>query len=487
MAKTGTTTKRKQYIEIALLYKKCNYSTFRDFCNDIKERKINSLNEPQYKWIHEIEFSSFRQRFQKNVKPLLNNGLAELELMLYTPEMRYGDNVEREKCIIKKLYESGISDKDILEFFNSNPPTKRQFMQRVTDIVSSIGQSINQNTTMSSQRWITNFLKRRRNYIVERENYSSRSTPLVQHPLPPSGNNFGSASLVQYPLPPSGNNFGSTSLFQPSENSSDRHHQQYIMEYNAYQQMTHEQIQLYEARNAAHMQLLQRHTFVQQQHIDYLHRRMTQCTTPSQDMNRTTRTKRKTRVRMSSRKRLNQTLLHDEDNDEEMAEEEATEKISDRGDKTNDTTIEDEKTDDGVDGDNDEEMAGEEADNHSCIDLTNSQGGYNRNRTTQNQMILNYPFQFLGDFTNMNDIETYLTEDLAKMFPLKDVGVTCINHASYDNTRTSGDVMSINNKTMKRLSKEPARVSSKRGGSARFGNKTTMWLNDEIVNFWMKW
>ena len=87
----------------------------------------------------------------------------------------------------------------------------------------------------------------------------------------------------------------------------------------------------------------------------------------------------------------------------------------------------------------------------------------------------------------MNNIETYLTEDLAKMFPLKDVGVTCINHASYDNTRTSGDVMINNNKTMKRLSKEPARVSSERGGSARFGNKTTMWLNDEIVNFWMKW
>ena len=190
--------------------------------------------------------------------------------------------------------------------------------------------------TMTSDRWIKNFLVRRYNYIEEMTKYHQN-----QNLPPPSGNNFRAPTLIQPPytqfgnhqnqtnalLPPSGNNFGVASFpplqqFINQQNSSDRD-QQCIRAYNEYQQRTNYQMQIIKAsKNAAHFQLLQQHSlfvqqqqqdliqqnsyfhnahcqllqqqsFVQQQYIDYLHQRMLQSTTTSQDMMTTTKHKKK--------------------------------------------------------------------------------------------------------------------------------------------------------------------------------------------------
>ena len=91
-------------------------------------------------------------------------------------------------------------------------------------------------------------------------------------------------------------------------------------------------------------------------------------------------------------------------------------------------------------------------------------------------MILQYPFCFNGKMTNINNIETYMTENLLNMFPLDNDGENCNIIVSYDDTRTGGDDLNINEDTINRL------------GEMRKSNAAVnKWLNDELVNLWMKW
>ena len=69
-----------------------------------------------------------------------------------------------------------------------------------------------------------------------------------------------------------------------------------------------------------------------------------------------------------------------------------------------------------------------------------------------------------------------MTENLLNMFPLDNDGENCNITVSYDDTRTGGDVLNINEETMKKL------------GNMRKSNAgANKWLNDELVNLWMKW
>ena len=62
------------------------------------------------------------------------------------------------------------------------------------------------------------------------------------------------------------------------------------------------------------------------------------------------------------------------------------------------------------------------------------------------------------------------------MFPLDNDGENCNITVSYDDTHTGGDVLNINEETMKKL------------GNMRKSNAgANKWLNDELVNLWMKW
>ena len=331
---------------------------------------------------------------------------------------------------------------------------------------------------------------------------------------PPSGNNFRAPTLIQPPytqfgnhqsqtnalLPPSGNNFGVASFppqqqFINQQNSSDRD-QQCIRAYNEYQQRTNYQMQIIEAsKNAAHFQLLQQHSlfvqqqqqdlieqnsyfhnahcqllqqqsFVQQQYIDYLHQRMLQSTTTSQHMMTTAKHKKKRRQRkisendniMQSNKRriilppsknvkytdaVNLDTAHDNTNNKVQKEEETNATVH----VLKDT------------GDNDD-------------DDKDTPPPTPHDKT----MILQYPFCFNEKMSNINNIETYMTENLLSMFPLDNDGENCNNTVSYDDTRTGGDVLNINEDTMNRL-----------GDMRKSNAAVNKWLNDELVNLWMKW
>ena len=148
--------------------------------------------------------------------------------------------------------------------------------------------------------------------------------------------------------------------------------------------------------------------------------------------------------------------------------------------------------DNGKDGDTENEST-----EGTKIDLTAAESDGTSDLTalatdTRNQrsqtLILQYPFNFKGGMANINKIERYLTEDLVEMFPLHNDGSDCNNEVSYD-TRTGGDVLDINDEAMKRLGniRESTRISAKRGGRRLNGKITNGWLNDEVINLWMKW
>ena len=163
MAKNSTMTPRKQYIEIALIYKQHKYTKFRHFYEDIKAKKFSILNQKHYSWLHEISFNSLQQRFHKQIKQYITKNIVELKHMFNMPEMRYGDNELREISIIQKMCESGMGNAEILDYMNSEAHRKKEFIRKVSEIVQLMSQGEN---TMTSDRWIKSFLVRQYNYTT---------------------------------------------------------------------------------------------------------------------------------------------------------------------------------------------------------------------------------------------------------------------------------------------------------------------------------
>ena len=135
MAKNSTMTPRKQYIEIALIYKQHKYTKFQDFYEDIKAKKFSILNQKHYSWLHEISFNSLQQRFHKQIKQYITKNITELEHMFNMPEMRYGHNEVREISIINKMCEFGMGDAEILDYMTSEAQRKKEFIHKISEIV----------------------------------------------------------------------------------------------------------------------------------------------------------------------------------------------------------------------------------------------------------------------------------------------------------------------------------------------------------------
>ena len=77
------------------------------------------------------------------------------------------------------MCKSGMGDAEILDYMNSGAHRKKEFIRKVSEIVQLMSQGEN---TMTSDRWIKNFLVTRYNYIEEMTKYHQSQTNAL---LPP--------------------------------------------------------------------------------------------------------------------------------------------------------------------------------------------------------------------------------------------------------------------------------------------------------------
>ena len=152
-----------------------------------------------------------------------------------------------------------------------------------------------------------------------------------------------------------------------------------------------------------------------------------------------------------------------------------------------------------------------EENKRQCIDLTipiprkkhvgttNSQEKIQQriDLSTQNTqpVILMFPFEFKGSIENIYDIEKYLTDDIAEMFPLEDGNhkekyerVGSISKIRYDDIKRLREVEMDSEKDKEsNMDRAKSIITSKRGGHRSRSNPKELYMNDELINFWMKW